>query len=189
MNGPNILTLSRFVLTVFFLKLIGPDDLMSRMLAGGIFLIATFTDWLDGYWARKYHLVSSFGKILDPIADKFLTLGAFVVFALMGVIPVWMSVVIAGREILVTATRFWALSRGRVLAAETMGKYKTVVQMVAIGAIIVFLILVSSGSGGFSFFSYSGWEILIQVLMLATVVLTVGSGLSHYYQNREVYRA
>lgn len=188
LNLPNILTSGRFFLTAGFVIFISRDGLAAKLAGGGFFLLAAATDWLDGYIARKYRMVTGLGKILDPVADKFLTLSAFFVFAHMEIVMWWMCVVIAIREAGLTALRFRALGKGKVLAAETLGKYKTVLQMTTIGVIIAFLIIRAAGGGLFSALPEAAWRLFIHALMAATVFLTVLSGITHYYRNRGVYR-
>src|SRR5512135_1783965 len=96
------------------------------------FILACATDFLDGWIARARHQVTDFGKIMDPVADKVLVLGVFLSFVQMQLVPAWMVIVIIIRELLITGMRFLAIRKGRVLAAESAGKHKTVSQMIAI---------------------------------------------------------
>jgi CDP-diacylglycerol---glycerol-3-phosphate 3-phosphatidyltransferase len=186
LNAPNVLTVCRFFLAAGFMGLIGADSVGFRITGGLLFLVAAVSDWLDGYLARKYEAITSFGKILDPIADKFLTLGAFIVFTFMGLVDPWMCWIIAAREGLVTITRFWALARGKVLAADTMGKFKTVLQFAVIGMLIVFSVFLSMDHGSGASMRYG--KLIIDGVMVVTVVVTLISGWDHYYRNREAYR-
>src|SRR3972149_6492846 len=128
MNLPNALTISRIVLTFLFIFFICSAGLISKFIAAVLFLIASLTDFYDGYYAKKYQLTSDFGKIMDPIADKVLVLAAFFVFTHMRLIPVWMFALIFIREVLITGWRLAAVLTGEVLAAEKAGKIKTVSQ-------------------------------------------------------------
>jgi len=185
MNFPNILTVSRILLTVIFIYLIIQEDLMSRMIAAGVFTVASISDYLDGYFARKNNVITDFGKIMDPIADKFLILSAFFIFMKMGIIPLWMCIVIVVREILITGLRLLKIIGGKVLAAENLGKMKTVVQMIAVYFILVMIVFNDSA------FIWSENKALIQfytytifILMYAVVILTVVSGINFLWNNR-----
>ena len=122
MNLPNVLTIFRIFLTFVFIFLFMQGGLGSRVLALAVFTIASLTDYLDGHLARKYNLISEFGKLMDPIADKFLVLSAFFIFMQLQLIAVWMFAVIFAREVIVTGLRLFALRRGIALAAEAAGK-------------------------------------------------------------------
>ncbi len=133
-NLPNFLTLLRLILVVpFAIALLWEDgtSVLARIIATLIFAVASLTDFVDGYLARKKNLVTSFGKIADPIADKLLTGMALVGLSILGQLSWWVTIVILGREILVTLMRFWVIRDG-VIAASRGGKAKTVVQILAI---------------------------------------------------------
>ena len=153
-----------------------------------IFTLASLTDLLDGHLARKYNMISDFGTLMDPIADKFLILAAFLAFVRMQIIPDWMALLILGREILVTGLRFYAITKGRILAAEKAGKHKTVSQVVAIFFIFGFIIfkeiltLLSQWTPSIE----AWWRGGIDVLMLITLSLTLISGVSYLWNNRKL---
>ncbi|MCR4336840.1 MAG: CDP-diacylglycerol--glycerol-3-phosphate 3-phosphatidyltransferase, partial [Candidatus Omnitrophica bacterium] len=139
--------------------------------------------------AKKYNSITSFGKILDPIADKFLTLAAFLIFVYMGLIESWMVFFILVREVGVTFSRLRATLHGHVLAAESAGKLKTVTQIVTISFILAFLLLrewasINSSVGNFWNAGGPYWMSLIQVLMVVTLLLTVISGVM-YFQSKK----
>jgi CDP-diacylglycerol--glycerol-3-phosphate 3-phosphatidyltransferase len=144
------------------------------------FLTASLTDLFDGYIAKKYNMVTDFGKLMDPIADKILVLSAFLAFVEMELIPAWMALVIVFREIVVTGLRIAALTQGKVLAAEDGGKHKMVSQVLSIFVILLFLIFREAGVKLFD-------ERIIFVLMLVTTFLTLASGISYLIKNRGVY--
>src|ERR1700733_13732122 len=129
MNLPNILTCSRIVLALVLVILLEKSTEIGNVGAVIVFTVASLTDFCDGHLARTRGLVSNFGKIMDPIADKVLILSAFGVLAHMGVIAWWMFIVIAIREIAVTISRLINRHQGHVLAAEKAGKFKTVTQI------------------------------------------------------------
>lgn len=188
MNLPNKLTLSRVVLTFVFIFFISQASLVTMVIACVVFCLASFTDFYDGYLAKRYNMVSDFGKLMDPIADKILILAAFLAFVRMHIVEDWMVILILGREIIITGLRLFALTKGKVLAAERAGKHKTVSQIVAIFTILGFLIVrefltnVSKWSADIEMW----WRTGIDVLMLITVALTLISGLSYLWNNRNL---
>lgn len=181
---PNVLTVLRIVLTIVFLFLISQNGLAPKIFAFLIFITASFTDFFDGYLAKKHNVTSDFGKLMDPIADKFLILSAFFIFTQMRLIAPWMFVVIFLREVIITAIRLQAMRQGRILPAERAGKYKTISQMVVICLILLFLILRE-----ISFFNtvpqiLLGWQYSLYILMLMVVFLTLSSGIWYLLQGR-----
>ena len=178
---PNILTVARIILTAFFVFLINQGGFVSTSIAAAVFLFASLTDYYDGYFAKKKNLVTNFGKIMDPIADKLLILAAFFVFLRMDIIAGWMFVLIFLRETLVTGSRLLAIRKGKVLAAEKAGKFKTVSQIIVISFILMFVILrESSLSRTWGESVFFGWHAVITLLMLVTIALTIFSGISYF---------
>ncbi len=188
MNLPNQLTLIRIVLAFIFVYFISQDGLAYIVVATILFVLACLTDFADGRIARQYGMTSDFGKLMDPIADKFLILAAFLSFVRMQIVENWMVLLILGREIVVTGLRIFALTHGKVLAAERAGKHKTVSQMVAIFAVLGFIIFKESLSRVYQWSSHVEiwWECGIDLLMLVTVALTLISGLSYLWNNRKL---
>src|SRR3990167_292475 len=186
MNLPNQLTVSRIILTFIFVYYISRTGLEPMIIAAVIFTLAAITDYYDGYVAKRFNLISDFGKLMDPIADKFLILAAFIAFVRMQIVDDWMVLVILGREIVITGLRLFALTKKKVLAAEAAGKHKTVSQIVAIFAILGFLIFRESLSAisQWSAALEIWWKTGIDILMLITVALTLISGLSYLWRNR-----
>jgi CDP-diacylglycerol--glycerol-3-phosphate 3-phosphatidyltransferase len=144
MNLPNSLTLTRIFLVpllvvVLLTKFEGRAILgISKELVGAaIFAVASVTDWLDGYLARRREQVTALGQVIDPLADKLLTSAAFISLVQMGVAPAWMVAVIIGREFAVTTLRSLAYARGMAMPASPLGKIKMVAQVVAILALIL----------------------------------------------------
>jgi len=190
MNLANKLTILRIILAFIFIPLLLSEGFLPKLLALFCFACASITDFLDGYIARKYHLVTDLGKILDPIADKILTLSAFLIFMYMSLIPMWMALVIVFRELLITGIRFSAIKKGQIMAAERLGKYKTVAQIVAIFTILIFLVLKASLYTSFPLwnnkFNLSAGR-GIYFLMLIAVFLTLISGCSYIIKNRVIF--
>jgi CDP-diacylglycerol--glycerol-3-phosphate 3-phosphatidyltransferase len=153
-----------------------------------IFIIAAISDFLDGLIAHRKNLVTDFGRLMDPIADKILVLAAFAAFVQMQLIEAWMFVIIVSREILITSLRLFALNKGKVLSATRAGKHKTVSQMLVIFCILGFIVLKEVR---LNYYTWDpAWERFfrqgIYILMLLTVGLTLYSGLSYLWENRKV---
>lgn len=191
MNLPNQLTASRFVLTLVFLLALFLEFRFNTTLALAIFVIASVTDWVDGVIARRRNLITNFGKLMDPLADKILTCSAFIAFVGEGWIAAWMVVLVVTRELAITGLRLVAASKNLVLAAEGWGKHKTIWQIVTIIAILV---LHSHGEwaafGGLFAFeiasrSWVAW--FTDISQWIMVGLTALSGWLYLWNNREIY--
>lgn len=183
MNIANKLTLLRVILVFVFMGVIWNPILpleTSLWIALFIFVIASFTDFLDGYLARKYDLVTNLGKFMDPLADKMLVTAAMIAIIDKGPLPVgslpaWIVVIILLREFAVSGIRLVAASQNVVVAANYLGKVKTVVQM---AMIIVFLIPIQS----------SLLQGLAMLLAYAALILTIVSGIQYIWQNKEAIK-
>ena len=175
MNLPNKLTLGRiFSIPVFIVVLMMGYNVAATI----IFIAAAFTDMLDGKIARKYNLVTNFGKLMDPLADKLLTMSAFLCLIELGSIPAWMVIVILGREFIITGMRQVAAAEGIVIAAGWSGKIKTVLQMVAIPLLLL---------NNWPCSVYFGDFPLDQIVLWAAVIMTIVSGCEYVVKNREVF--
>src|SRR5207247_7384850 len=137
MNLPNKLTLARFVLTGFFLAAMFWRAPYNDTAALVLFCVASLTDYYDGKIARRDKLITNFGTLMDPLADKILTCSAFIAFVGRGTVPAWMAIVIVGRELAITGLRLLAATKNVVLAADGYGKHKTVSQIVVILVLLV----------------------------------------------------
>ncbi|WP_406249880.1 CDP-diacylglycerol--glycerol-3-phosphate 3-phosphatidyltransferase [Microbacterium sp. M] len=172
---PNAITIARIPLAaVFFVLLLlggtyGSGDIVMRWIAGVLFVIAISTDWVDGYLARKYDIVSDFGKLWDPIADKLLTGAGFVGLAILGEWPWWVVIIILLREWGITVHRF-IVAKQHIVAAAWMGKLKTALQGVTLGWWLLPL---------HEFIGMDWWTGIGDVLMYATLLLTVLSGIDY----------
>ncbi len=131
-NLPNILTLLRIALIPVMAILLLSPSREAGFWAAAVFAIASITDWLDGYLARRMRIVTTFGKFLDPIADKLIVMAALIMILPFGRVPAWMVLVILGREIIITGLRGIASTEGIVIPASNLGKFKTIFQIVAI---------------------------------------------------------
>jgi len=140
-NVPNVITMSRFGLSILVFILLPLQLVWATWLALAVFIVAVSTDWMDGYWARKYNQVTKFGRILDPFVDKIIICGTFIFLAgepASGIVP-WMAVVVVGRELLVTMLRSFVEQHGGDFSANWTGKWKMVLQCVAACASMVVL--------------------------------------------------
>ncbi|OGX39244.1 MAG: CDP-diacylglycerol--glycerol-3-phosphate 3-phosphatidyltransferase [Omnitrophica WOR_2 bacterium RIFCSPLOWO2_12_FULL_50_9] len=185
MNLPNRLTISRILLTFVFVFCVFQTGALSKIAAVLIFFIASLTDFYDGYYAKRHNLVTDFGKLMDPIADKFLILSAFFIFMSRHLIGGWMFAVICGREVVITFIRLYAMRHGSILPAEKAGKIKTVMQITAVLLILFFMFLLESMAQfhwpkAFMAQLYTG----IYLFMFAVVMVTLLSGISFLWNNR-----
>ena len=175
MNTPNKLTVARMIivpfLVVFLLTGWGGDA--NRYISLALFVVASVTDWFDGYLARKNHLVTNFGKFMDPLADKLLVCSAMICMIELGRLPAWFVIIIIGREFIISGFRLIAAENGIVIAANYWGKFKTVSQMI----MIILLIL---------HFDLSVFVILEQIFIWLSLALTVISLMTYIWQNRSV---
>jgi CDP-diacylglycerol---glycerol-3-phosphate 3-phosphatidyltransferase len=206
-NLPNLITIARIVLAVVVVPLLFIDDFGARIAAFVIFLIAALSDLWDGYIARSQGMITDLGKLLDPLADKLLLAATFIPFYILaqrpgpdgyfpffgGTLPLWVLVVIFGRELLITVFRSFAARRGVVIAAGTAGKYKTVVQNVFAGAAILWFALQSAarargweGLSAWRTWESIHWSFGVVTLSLA-IVLTVYSMVVYLWTNRAVF--
>jgi CDP-diacylglycerol--glycerol-3-phosphate 3-phosphatidyltransferase len=190
MNLPNQLTVARLGLTgIFVVLLSAPSIPYGRILAFLTFGIAAFTDFLDGYLARKHSLVTNFGKLMDPLADKVLMASGFVMLVGLDLVPAWMVVAILGREFLVTGLRLLATAQGKVLAAERLGKHKTTWQIITLLYFLAFLASTQLPWPPLSRAFHqppTSPESLGRVLLMVSLVLTVWSGLSFAWKSRQI---
>ena len=188
MNIANKITISRIVLTFVFMIFLSMNGLWPKIVSLLVFIAAALSDLLDGRIAQKRNMVTDFGKLMDPIADKILVLSAFIAFVQMQIIASWMVLIIISREILVTSLRLFALNKGKVLSAGRSGKHKTFSQMVLIFLILGFILLKEVRK---AFYTWNpSWEssflLGIDVIMWIVVILTLYSGISYLWDNRKV---
>src|SRR4029079_17308592 len=158
MNLPNKLTISRFLLTVAFLVVMFSQVRFHETIALALFVAGGITDFLDGQIARRNKLITNFGILMDPLADKIMVWSAFIAFVGLKWISAWMTVIIVARELAITGLRLLAASKNVVLAAERYGKHKTISQIVAVIAILIAQIMQKNqwGSAGQAIF---GWHL------------------------------
>ena len=174
MNTPNKLTVVRMIMVPFLVLflLTGWGGEANRYISFAIFVIASVTDWFDGYLARKHHLVTNFGKFMDPLADKLLVCSAMICLIELERLPAWFVIIIIAREFIISGFRLIAAENGIVIAANYWGKFKTVSQM-----IMIILLLLHFG-GVFA--------VLEQIFIWLSLALTVISLMTYIWQNRSV---
>lgn len=174
MNLPNKLTIFRVILIPFFLVfLLVPGIPAGNWIALGIFIVASLTDLLDGKIARKYNLVTNFGKFMDPLADKLLVCSALICLTGLGRIPSYMVVIIIAREFTISGFRLIAADNGVVIAASYWGKFKTTFQMIAVCLMIA---------------NIQALQLLTTIITWIAVILTVVSLIDYLIKNKDVLR-
>ena len=180
MNTANKITILRIVLVPVFMALMLIDNNACKMWALAIFIIASASDWLDGYIARNYNQVSNFGKFMDPLADKILTTAAFLALMEVGRLSYGSVAImlILTREFMVAGLRMNAGANGTVIAASMFGKVKTVVQMVAIIASIALTN---------TLFPEQTAILMTNIFVWTSTVVTVISGIDYLWKNRQVF--
>ncbi len=189
MNLPNKLTMLRIILVPVFVVFVSMTESPACQWAAlGIFVAASFTDMLDGRIARAQHLVTDFGKFMDPIADKLLVMSALIMLvdrhgdadSLGSGMPAWVCIVMLSREFIVSGFRLVASTKGKVIAAGIWGKLKTVTQMVYIP---MALLIIPMYNIDLDVHAY--WKLITTVMMYVSMALTVWSGFWYIWQNRE----
>lgn len=174
MNLPNKLTVLRVIMIPFFVAALmaeGGENPAFRYAAAAIFIIASLTDMLDGKIARKYNLVTNFGKFMDPLADKLLVCSALICMIELGQLPAWMVIIIISREFIISGFRLVASDNGIVIAASYWGKFKTVFQMLAVILLILDLPALRTAAN---------------IALGVAVVLTIVSLVDYIAKNRKV---
>ena len=181
MNLPNKLTILRAIMIPFFLVFLymsvmeGHDFGWFKWVALGVFIAASLTDMLDGKIARKYNLVTNFGKFMDPLADKLLVCSALIALSDIGRMPAWIVIVIIARDFIISGFRLVAAEKGVVIAAGWSGKIKTTVQMIMVCFLVADL-------GGKVFY------VIDQMLIYLALVLTIVSLLDYLVHNKDVLK-
>ncbi len=198
---PNRLTLLRMVVPIAFIPCVLTNNIILNYTALLLFALGAFTDYLDGYIARKYKIVSDFGKIMDPVADKLLVFSAFICFVQLGIVQAWMVIIIISRDFFVSGVRIMAAKKGGdIIEASGWGKTKTLMQILAI-IIILALIAIQNTIE----FYASPWEkalmdggnagkaILYLIyyapywLMFVAAILALVSGFDYFFRNRKLF--
>lgn len=188
MNIPNRITVSRICLIPIFvlvmildfgwgdMTLLGATMPVEHFVGAMIFIVASLTDWIDGYYARKHNLVTNMGKFLDPLADKLLVSAAFILLIeITDKVPAWIIIIIISREFAVTGLRLICAEQGQVVAANQLGKIKTWAQIIAIALLLLHNVI------------FEMWNFPADVIMLwVALVFTIWSGIEYFWLNRKV---
>lgn len=187
MNLPNRLTLGRLFLTVLFVGFLSSSTHWGDVVALILFVTASFTDWLDGYLARRLNQITNFGRLMDPLADKVLVASALICLIPLQALPAWSVIIIITREFLITGLRQLAAGQGVILPADPLGKHKTAWQLITI---LFFLLLLAAGDcfGDETQWLRFLWVEVGPLLIGITVVLTIYSGLAYLWKNRALLR-
>lgn len=194
MNLPNQLTMGRLFLTALFVAVMSiPDQLLKSFhlldyritIAILFFLIASLTDFLDGYIARKLKLVTDFGKLMDPLVDKILTSAVFIILTQENMIPAWITITIISREFLVTGLRLLASNQGKVLSADSLGKWKTTSQIIVAS---FFLIVMGSNEPTLNCLEFIDQPMIGSLLIIICTTITIVSGWSYLSKNRQLVK-
>ena len=196
MNLPNKLTMFRVILVPFFVFFLLESENYNwfKWIALVIFAVASLTDLLDGKIARKYNLVTTFGKFMDPLADKLLVCSALIALIPLEAIPAWATIIIIAREFIISGFRLVAAEKGVVIAASYWGKVKTTVQMVMVCVMLVIVNPHGFGPDDVVFYSdfaasfYNVLNIVAFILMIAAVLLTVISLVDYLVKNKGVMK-
>jgi len=184
---PNQLTILRIVLTPVFLFFFLSPEPLYKQISLGIYIVAALTDWYDGWLARKFNYITSWGKFWDPLADKILTSAAFIGFAILEIVPLWMVIIIMLRDFIVTGLRAYADYKNISFPTSYYAKWKTFIQM----AFLYYLLLVYTGmytkqiyTGSEELFSILMNEYFIYITMLVITIITFHSGVQYIFKNR-----
>ncbi|MGV3533586.1 MAG: CDP-diacylglycerol--glycerol-3-phosphate 3-phosphatidyltransferase [Chthoniobacteraceae bacterium] len=189
MNLPNQLTVGRFFLTLLFVAALSSSWAWAYTAGLVLFGLASLTDYADGEIARRYNLVTDFGKLMDPLVDKIMMAAAFICLVPLGAFPPWVAIIIISREFLITGLRMLAASKGVLLPAENLGKHKTIWQIITV---LYFLLLLAVGEVERSgFWDVHAWWPLAwtwggTALIALATGLTLYSGLGYLWRNRHL---
>ncbi|MBK5897239.1 CDP-diacylglycerol--glycerol-3-phosphate 3-phosphatidyltransferase [Catonella massiliensis] len=176
MNLPNKITVFRILMIPFFVACMLIKEIpYHEIIAGVIFIIAALSDLVDGKIARRFNLVTNFGKFMDPLADKLLVQSALLCFVANGLLPAWIAIVIMSREFIISGFRLVAADKGIVIAAGYLGKLKTVFQMV-MSVMLIF------------HFSHPVWLATEQIFIWGSLILTIVSLIDYFIKNKDVLK-
>ncbi|MCX8093707.1 MAG: CDP-diacylglycerol--glycerol-3-phosphate 3-phosphatidyltransferase [Candidatus Goldbacteria bacterium] len=195
---PNRITIFRILIIVIFIPTLLHNTMISSYIALFLFLIAAVSDFIDGYIARKYNVISTFGKVMDPLADKIMSLSAILCFVQLNIIPAWMVIIIVGREFLVSGIRILAADEGKIIMASNWGKAKTVIEIIAIISIL-FLMCVNHT---INYYHFSRQNLILEgeplteflllkvipyILMFIVAGISLISGFEYFFKNKHLF--
>jgi|DewCreStandDraft_4_1066084.scaffolds.fasta_scaffold05171_8 CDP-diacylglycerol--glycerol-3-phosphate 3-phosphatidyltransferase len=194
---PNRITIFRMLVIIIFIPTLLHNTMLSGYFALFLYIIAAISDFIDGYIARKYNVVSTFGKVMDPLADKIMNLSAMLCFIQLNIIPTWMVIIIIAREFLVSGIRILAADEGKIIIASKWGKTKTVVEIIAIISIL-FLICVNHTINYYHFsrqnLIFEGepltefllLKVIPYILMFIVAGISLISGFEYFFKNKHL---
>jgi CDP-diacylglycerol--glycerol-3-phosphate 3-phosphatidyltransferase len=186
---PNQLTILRIILSPIFLVLFLSDEPVLKQISLFVYIIAAITDWYDGWLARKFNYITNWGKFLDPLADKILTSSAFLAFAFLGVLEMWMVLIIIIRDLAITSLRIYADYKGDGMSTSYSAKWKTLMQMVFIYYLLVIYTLKTIEpiyKDNENLFLILMNSTMIYFIMIAVTLITFYTGVSYIYTNRRL---
>jgi CDP-diacylglycerol--glycerol-3-phosphate 3-phosphatidyltransferase len=192
---PNRITMLRIFLMIGFIPAILAENMIMNYVALLLFALAAISDFFDGYLARKYNVISNFGKVMDPLADKIMVLSALLCFIQLNVVPAWMVIIIIGRDFFLSGIRILAAQQGTIIVASKTAKIKTVVEIVAIIAMLILIITsrtllyldIDAGEiGGIASRVYM-LKFIPYWLMFITAMTALVSGLEYFFKNKKVF--
>jgi CDP-diacylglycerol---glycerol-3-phosphate 3-phosphatidyltransferase len=176
MNLPNKITIFRVIMIpIFLVFMLIPGIPNGKYIAAAIFIIAALTDLLDGYLARKYNLITNFGKFMDPLADKLLVSSALICFVQLDLVPAWIVIIIIAREFIISGFRLIASDNGVVIAASWWGKVKTNAQMI-MSVLLIFHL------------DFYAFHVLEQIFIYLSVILTIVSLIDYMIKNKGILK-
>jgi len=179
---PNQLTLLRILLAPVFIFLFLKETTQSQFAASIVYILASLTDWYDGWYARQFGVITRWGQFMDPLADKFLVSSALVIFAWMGYVMWWMVWIIVSRDVIVTLVRIYAIQKGTPIVTSAIAKWKTFIQMVVILMILIFINWLNFyGAGSFTY--QAKYFDFVGISMLTVTLLTLISAVFYFYEN------
>lgn len=196
---PNRITIFRMILVIIFIPLVLEGKRDERMLfsymAFAVFVVAALSDFFDGYIARKFKIESNFGKVMDPLADKVLVFAALLCFVSLQIVPAWMVIIIITREFLISGIRIMAAQEGEIIGASNWGKAKTIMEMVAILAILLLIAihntLVHYNITVPEILDYQGDVLMLRfvpyALMFLATAFALISGLEYFFKNKKIF--
>lgn len=179
---PNQLTILRILLTPLFLYFFIKETTINQFIASIIYILASWTDWYDGWYARQFGVITRWGQFMDPLADKFLVSSALLLFAWMGYVKWWMVWIIVSRDVIVTLVRIYAIQKGTPIVTSAIAKWKTFIQMAVIVVILIFINWLNFyGLGSYTY--QAQYFDMIGILMLGITLLTLISAILYFSQN------
>ena len=192
LNIPNAITATRILLTPVFLWLLLSGDGVMVQISAGVFLLAAVSDWYDGWYARRYNMLSPFGTFFDPLADKIFVGAGLFAFVALGILELWMVIIIVGRDVITTVLRVVADRRGQPVVTSRLAKWKTALQLVFLWYVVLVWTLrniewIARGIAPETFEMLLSWAI-VQPAMLVLVALSVVTATFYIVENRHILR-